>query len=175
MAIPRSYLLVAPEGAGDLLGRSLNSTDIIKKLRKINPRIVTNAPAWAAPVGGTQQLGITCLWLGEPHTGEKITSIRLGEIPEFTQLSPQGVTICKGWRAIFEKVIKSGAATKFQLEKAFGVSLEISGDDGLCRACMATNKRRKHNGGVNKACGFHEKAKNVQTALERGKDTNVHY
>lgn len=162
MAIPRTYLMVAPKDAVDLLGRAMTSDDIIKGLRQINNQIVTNAASPIKAVGATNQMGITCLWLGEPHVGEKITAMRLGTIPEHTQLSPEGVTICKGWRAIFEKVIRARAATRGQIERKFKIDLTIDGDDGLCRTCAVKNQRRAHNGGAAKRCARHDKDGNVQ-------------
>lgn len=160
--------MIAPLGEVDLLGRPMTSDDIIRGLRQINANIVTNPPSPIKQVGATNQMGITCLWLGEPYVGQKITAIRLGSIPEHTQLSPEGTTICKGWRAIFNKVIKARAATKGQIERKFKIDLTIEGDDGACRSCAAKNKRRAHNGGAAKLCAAHEKDSQVQRAAWSG-------
>ena len=173
MAVPHTYLLVPPDGeAGDFFGRGLNSSELAERLRKINPLIVTSE-VWAN--GPTQILsaqhlpGITCLWLGPA----KITSMRIGVLPEYTQQGPDGLEVCKGWRAILEKVIKCGAATRGQVEQAFGVTLALMPKSLMCQECLRRGKRRKHNGGVRQLCRFHENARLASEKLREIADGRV--
>lgn len=170
MAVPHTYLLVPPPGeAEDFFGRGIHSSDVVARLKKINPRIVTNEPVDAGRtlIPTARALpGITCLWLGEAGgTAQKITSMRIGVLPEYTQLGPDGLEVCKGWRAIFEKVIKSGAARREQIERAFGVTLALMPETLLCRECLRRGKRRKNNGGVHQNCKFHENARLMSERL----------
>lgn len=168
-----TYLLVPPDGeSGDFFGRGIHSSEIAGRLNQINPAIVTSE-TWAA--GATQITtarhlpGITCLWLGK----EKITAMRIGVLPEYTQQGPDGLEICKGWRAIFEKVISAGAASRNQIERAFGITLAPMPRSLLCQECLRKGKRRKHNGGVRQLCRFHENARLASERLREISDGRV--
>ena len=165
MSIAKTYLLCAPAGASDLLGRSLLCTDIVARLKILNPQIALweqyppelwwPGRDWAGTVWGVK----TTLWLGPPGepTSQKISAINASTVPEHTQIGPDGKSIVKGWRQIFEKVIKSGAVTRTALEAAFGVTLAYTDNDGLlCGACLKQGRRRKHNGGLLRLCRLHE-------------------
>lgn len=163
--IAKSYLLTAPAEASDLLGQTMTSGDIITKLKAINPEITVweqyaEGLWWPGKDWADTDWGVkTSLWIGPPgeETSQKITAINLGAVPEFTQIGPDGRTIVKGWRQIFEKVIKSGACSRISLERAFGVTLAyVEGTTLLCHACLRQGKRRRHNGGMLRLCKLHE-------------------
>jgi len=157
-----------------MLGRALTCGDIVARLKVINPRISLweqyppelwwPGRDWAGTDWGVK----TTLWLGPPGepTSQKISAINASTVPEHTQIGPDGKTIVKGWRQIFEKVIKSGAATRTQIEAAFGVTLDYDerADTLLCSACLRAGRRRKHNGGLLRLCRLHEQVQ--QAALD---------
>lgn len=158
MAIPKTYLMVPPPGETNPFGRGIDAQIICTRLMKINPRIRTGS---VVPIKGSvisaHDTGATCLWL-ETFAGlKKICAIRLGTVPEFTQTSPDGEEIARGWRAVFERVIRARAATREQLERAFGVSLVLTEQTVLCRACLRQGQRKPSNGGVKQLCGRHER------------------
>lgn len=135
MAVPNTYLYTAPIKLANAVGREILSGDIIKGLRRINANLCTPLPEHYEHYYPLQRAGITCLWLGRPGVGNKITAFRLGPVPEFTQLDRAGNLLCKGWRAIFYKVIRSRAATKKQVEAQFAVDLSVVGVDKSCTQC----------------------------------------
>lgn len=162
--MPKTFLLTPPAEEHNLLGRAMLCNDIVAKLKLMNSRLCLweqfppelwwPGKDWAGTDWGVK----TTLWLGLPgeENSQKISAINAGTVPEYTQEGPDGKTIVKGWRQIFEKVIKSGAVTREQIEQAFGVSLVYSDDSVLCHGCTKQGKRRKHNGGVLRLCKLHE-------------------
>lgn len=157
--LPKTYLLQAPKGAKST--RSIDSADLIRGLRELNPLI----RAWLQfpefkwwPGKGLPEGTVSSLWIGEPG-GEspKITAFTMGEIPEFTEVG-EGRIKRKGWRAIFDKVIRSKAASKEAVELKFGVHLdyEKAPDPHLCRVCLRAGEYKNHNGGAAKLCRLHD-------------------
>lgn len=162
--------MTAPDKAENQLGRTILSADIISKLHKINPSICVPQPDSFGWYPG-KSAGMTCLWNGQPNFGRKISAIHLGAVPEFTQISPEGGIIVMGWRRIFARVVKSGAATKRQIEHAFRVQLDTDGSDGLCRNCVREGFKNKHNGGALLMCDVHEATiKVVERARENQRE-----
>lgn len=160
MGIPRNPLLVPPADTDpdDLLGRSMSSADLIRGLRRINPALTVPAPC---DDNRTPRFkGITTLWIGPPFApgSTKICALHLGAIPEWSQLDPQGVLITRGWRAIFEKVVRTGAATQEQIERVFRISATRGVSDTLCGWCVREGRRVPHNHGRLKMCDLHEGA-----------------
>lgn len=146
MAVADTYLLTAPHDM-DALGRAFSHIDIIRKVKKINPRV------WADlhyPPGvwwpGIKD-GITSMYVG-PQPGvkcpltRKVTAFTPGMIAEHTQLDPEGHVVSLGWRFIFERLVKARVCRHADLEKAFGVSLDINKEDkgGLCPDCKKMGK-----------------------------------
>ena len=163
----RTYLLTPPASEGlHALGRTFMTSDLIARLKAINPRIALweQFPPelwWPGKEWQNTDWGVkSSLWLGAPGEpgSQKITAINLTMVPEFTQEGPTGETIVKGWRQIFEKVIKAGAATRAELERAFQTTLYYSDDTVLCHGCTKAGRRRRHNGGVLRLCNLHEQA-----------------
>ena len=148
MTTPRTPLLVAPPGESDLFGQTMLSTDLIRGLRRINPAIYVHQQ-------GPEHTGI---WIGQPGVdGTKfVCAFHLGAVPEWTQIDPNGKLICKGWRAIFEKVVRHGAASQRALEREFRISLDDSGASNLCGKCVRVGHRERHNGGALRMCDTHE-------------------
>ena len=133
MSAPNSYLLTAPAGSGDLLGRGIPASKIIGGLKKIDKRI------WTTKLFGEE----TCLWFGghsNKLASKKISSIAIGVVPEFTQLGPGGEVIALGWRRLFEKCIKVAKIKRAYIENAFSITLDISGEDGFCFSCKKAGK-----------------------------------
>lgn len=158
MAVPGTHILVAPSGEKDLIGRGIQASELIRKLRTLNPRIY--CPDIRDEKHIASWHGVTSLWLGEPGAnGRPICGIRLGLIPEWTQIDPDGILITKGWRAIFDKIIKARAVTQAQVEKAFAVTLGVERQDaGLCPKCTREGKREVGNGGARGMCDLHDGA-----------------
>jgi len=170
VSMAKTYLLCAPAGEHDTLGRALLCADIVTKLRRLNanitiweqypPELWWPGRDWASTDWGVK----TTLWLGQPgeETSQKISAINANVVPEHTQIGPDGQTIVKGWRQIFEKVSKSGAVTRTAIEVAFGVTLAYDEVDTLlCGACLKQGRRRKHNGGLLRLCRLHEQVMNA--------------
>lgn len=155
MMLPNTYLMCAPSDADNTFGHTMLSSHIIDTLRKLNPSICVPQPDAFGWYPG-KSAGMTCLWLGLPGTGIKISAIHLGAVPEFTQVAPDSSITIMGWRRILARVIKARAATKLQLEHAFRVQLDTDGSDGLCRRCVADGFKNRHNGGALLLCDVHE-------------------
>ncbi len=137
MAPPATYLLGQPN-ISDPFGRAIMSSDLVRGLQSINPLI----QAWEQHTPGVwypgRARGISTLWLGDPGgANRKITGFAYGAIPEFTQLGPHGDIITKGWRAIFQKVVRCKAASRKAIEIRFRVNLSLGDKDtvycGRCR------------------------------------------
>lgn len=185
MSVAKTYLMVPPPGeVKDFFGRGIDAQIICTRLQKLNPRIwVGEVVPLKGSVLSPHDPGITCLWLKRDDGSlQKISAIRLGTVPEFTQQSPDGSEVCKGWRAIFEKVIKSGAVSRERLERAFACSLQLTDQSLLCRKCLLKGVRRPHIGGVLRACRYHEAAYNAakeylaaREAIKEGKNVNVSF
>ena len=147
--------MVAPSDAPNLLGRVIQSSDLIRRLIKLNRTIfcpdindANHSESWH---------GVTSLWLGTPDGGGRpICGIRLGPVPEWTQISDEGILITKGWRAIFDKVIRSNAISRSAIEEEFGVTLsDGSRDAGLCPKCIKEGRREATDGGARGYCADH--------------------
>ncbi len=156
MTAPRTPLLVAPEGADDLLGRTMLTLDLVRGLRQVNRKL--SIPDAEDDLRTPRFKGITTLWLGPPYApgSKKICALHLGAIPEWTQLDANGMMITRGWRAIFEKVVRSGAGTRTRIERVFRVNLSESSDNVLCAKCVREGRRERHNGGARHMCDLHE-------------------
>jgi hypothetical protein len=148
---------------------------MLRGLQKINP----NIRAWDQHTWGLwwpgKARGISTLWIGDPGGANvKITAFNYGAIPEFTQLAPGGDIIAKGWRAIFEKVVRSKAATTLQLEKEFRINLELGDRDtvycGRCRNFGQFVKSENASG----LCNMHQSIrKNVLKMKARQKHRRI--
>ena len=157
MAAPKTPLMVAPAGATDRVGKAIPSSVLLDKLAKLNPRLFCPDANDAGHIEGWH--GVTSLWMGTPGSGRPICGIKLGVIPEWTMVDERGVMVSKGWRAIFDKVIKAGGARREDLERAFGVSLGDAGVDArLCRACVREGRQMASNGGAANMCDLHDGA-----------------
>lgn len=154
--IPKTYLLTAPDLA-DGLGQSMLSTDLIRGLQIANSRIAVPAPTQAL----YGRSGHTAIWLGEPKKpGSKmICAFHAGAIPEWTQLAPDGVVIARGWRAILDRCINVGVASRARLEQIFRVNLEVEGRTADCPKCAREGKRVRANGAAG-MCDAHTQAFN---------------
>ena len=133
MAVPNSYLLTAPEGSGDLLGRGIPSRTLLDGLKKVDKRI------WTTSLFGEE----TCIWRGEAGNKEnskKLSSVPIGVVPEFTQLTPDGLVFALGWRRILEKCVNFGGLNRGHVENAIGVTLTVEGHDGFCWSCKKAGK-----------------------------------
>ncbi len=138
MAPPNTMLLGSPSVNDDPFGTPIISSDMVSGLRKINPDIYSQEQhTWGLWYPGKAR-GITTLWVASSDgTSRKISAYNYGAIPEFTQIGPHGDIIAKGWRAIFEKVVRCKAASRKAIEKKFRVNLELGDPDtvycGKCR------------------------------------------
>src|SRR3990167_7337475 len=164
--IPKTHLLVAPSTERDLIGRTIPSSELIRGLIKLNPSLFCPDIKDEKHIEGWG--GVTSLWLGQPDGGGRpICGIKLGLIPEWTQIDERGVLITKGWRAIFDRVVKSGAVRQTQIEMAFNVTLGLGeADANLCLGCTREGRREPTNGGVRRMCDIHDGA---YTAAARAK------
>lgn len=146
--IERTPLLVAPASADSLIGAAMPSAELTRGLQRANPRLYVF----------DQDRAHSGVWLGKPGAPGTIfiCAFHLGLVPEWTQIDESGRLIRKGWRAIFEKVIRSGATTRPALERIFRVSLATGHATYLCSRCVKEGNRNTHNGGKNNLCDFHE-------------------
>jgi len=142
MAQPKTYMMVSPD-KDNIVGTAILSDDLIRGLLKANPSFVIptpdSYPGWYPGKGA----GMTCIWLGQPppaEGGKKVCGFHLGRIPEYTQVGLDGTIRRRGWRAIFERVMTTGFATKRSLEQIFRVSLEYDGKSPWCSRCARTGK-----------------------------------
>ena len=148
---------------------------MIKGLSRLNARIRTweQLPDYHWWPG--REKGVSCLWLGEPGgKSTKISACTHGPFTEFTQLSPDGGIMAKGWRGIFEAVIKCGGATRMSLEKEFKVDLGIdhNASTGYCEGCMKMGIKAKGHG-VRNMCNMHSQLeKNVEKALDSKREAD---
>lgn len=167
MAAPNTPLLVAPADAPNALGQVFPSSELIARLIKLNRRIFCPDINDANHIESWH--GVTSLWLGTPDGGGKpICGIRLGLIPEWTQLSSEGILITKGWRAIFDKVIRSGAISRSRLESEFGVTLVYGkADANLCPKCVREGRREPSDGGVRGFCATHSQVYDTAASAKR--------
>lgn len=151
-----THLLVAPSDATDLFGQGIASSDLIRRLIKINPALFCPDIKDDKHIEGWQ--GVTSLWLGHPEGGGRpLCGIKLGMIPEWTQIDEKGILITKGWRAIFEKIIRARAVTRLQVETEFAVTLgDGERDTKLCSRCVREGKREASNGGARGFCDTHD-------------------
>jgi len=141
MSVPDTYLLTVPDIKDDPFGRCISSTEMVRKLKKINPLILC-ADQFSSDVWYPgKSLGGTCLWYGEiGGKKRKICAIRHGPIPEWTQLDEKGEIITRGWRDLFKRVVKYGKVSQHDIESSFGVSLAIGEADTFCSWCRKGNK-----------------------------------
>lgn len=144
-------------------GQTLMSADIIKGLRRINSNIVVPLPEHYNHWYPYQKEGATCLWLGRPGEGQKITAFHLGAVPEWTLVgkdpgAKDARILKKGWRAIFDRVIKSRAASRRQIEREFRVSLVYQGKERICPRCFKEGVRRASDS-AGLLCYSHERAR----------------
>ena len=170
--LPSSYLLTAPDDLINPLGMGMYSSDLIKGLQRCNRKVVVPMPehyeamGWRYPNMST---GWTCIWIGPPpfenmagrpkyKNAKKVCSIRLGYVPEFTQLDEDGELIARGWRDIQRRFIMAGGAEKHRVEQVFEVHLDYEGDDGKCLLCARANLSSKANGRT-QLCDEHEEAR----------------
>ena len=163
MSIPLTPLLCAPSDADNVLGTTISGFDIVRGLRIVNPRICVPDSSTFASFPG-----MTSLWLGEPWAkGSKyLGAFHLGAVPEFTQIGPDGKMIAKGWRSIFDRIIKNRLATQAAIERVFRINLDYAGTDSLCVRCAREGIRRDHDGGARKMCAIHN---DVYAGVERSK------
>lgn len=140
-------LLVAPD-ATDTVGRALNTTDFLARLRLLNPRLYVHTQ-------GPQHSGV---WLGVPGTpgARFLGAVTLGLIPEWTQVDACGQMTRKGWRAVLVKIVRAGAATQDRVNAVFGADLARGITSALCRRCVREGRREVHNGGEARLCPSHD-------------------
>jgi len=136
MSVPDTYLLTVPDIKDDPFGRCFASTEILRKLKKINPLILASDQFSSSIWYPGKSLGGFCLWYGEiSGMKKKICAMRHGPVPEWTQLDDKGEIITTGWRDVFKRVVNFGAARALDIERSFGIDLGISGKDSYCSWC----------------------------------------
>lgn len=133
--LPTTPLLVAPSDAIDTLGTGMLHRDLIRGLRNANPNLCIPDPStWEGWYPG-RAAGMTSIWWGQPPHAPKICAFHLGVLPEFTQVTPDGI-LRRGWRDVLARVIKIGAASRESLERQFKVSLLTGAPDTkACSIC----------------------------------------
>lgn len=154
MSVPGNYLLTPPRGERDPWGNSMHSSSLIKGLQQVNGSICVPQPndtrSWLrvmAHYGGDGETSSTCIWLGDPKHGRKVTAFHLGMVPEWTQVGPpeppmypSGRIIRRGWRNILQRCEKHGVASRRELERIFRVNLDIGPPDQSCQNCRMDGK-----------------------------------
>ena len=126
--VPSTYLLTSPD-MENAVGRTMMFSTLRAGLQKANPRITIPSPREFSMATGFD--GLTAIWSAPPpRTGDPpngsflITSVRAGVIPEWTTIRPDGTVQSKGWRAIFEKIIRARVVSQARLEYIFNVQLD---------------------------------------------------
>jgi hypothetical protein len=157
MAVPNTYLRTAPGDLEQTFGQGIMSATLIEGLQRINPQIRIPMPEHFTSWYPAQKEGVTCLWLGTPGVGKKLCALRLGLIPEWTQLDADGQWMIRGWRSVFERVMRMRAATARQIEAQFHVVLETDGEDGSCVDCRREGHIRVAEG--QRRCAPHRSVK----------------
>ncbi len=156
MTMPATYLHVAPsESSADSLGSAIDARVMIKKLQKLNGRISFMQQFGDVWYPG-KATGGTCMWLGEPGgRSVKITAFNMGQVPEFTLLAADGNIILKGWRAIFDRVIRVAKVKRADIERAFSITLEAGEEDRICQQCVRSHGKIIKVYGKDLLCNFH--------------------
>ena len=158
MPLPNTYLLGAPSDARNPFGEGMLSSDIIRGLKQANGNVVVPLPEHYERWYPGKKGGITCVWVGPPGapTSVKVCALRLGMVPEFTQLDAAGDIIDLGWRAVLEKAIRARVASRRRLERIFKVNLNHDGKDKDCAWCRkegVVGVTASHGSGL---CDIHE-------------------
>lgn len=161
MAVPTTPLMCAPSALGDVMGRAIMSADMVRGLKKMDSRIWADEVYTPGVWYPGKSTGATCLWYGVPGSrirSKKITGFIPGAIPEFTQISPEGLIVTKGWRQIFKKLLQMvKTINQSHLENKFKVSLDIGPDDIMCPRCRKAGKMVRSNN-ASGLCDVHENA-----------------
>lgn len=139
--IPATHLLTPPD-ALDAFGSGMSSSELIRKLQRANPKVCVPSPH--AYVNDGPAASGTGLWLGPPkEPGSKfICGMDCGQIPEWTQVDPDGRIIIRGWRAILQRCIDADVASRETLEAIFQTSLLVGRKSRFCPRCA---KRKQWN------------------------------
>lgn len=147
MSAPGNYLLTAPAGEKNPFGTPMHSTELIRGLQRVDPRVCVPMPRdpklWLKSVqhlGGDGSTDMTCIWIGDPKHGQKVAAFHLGQIPEWTQVAPDGRILRRGWRNILQRCEKAGIGSRRQLEAEFKVNLDVGPPDQSCQRCRADGK-----------------------------------
>jgi hypothetical protein len=172
MPIPRTPILCAPSNAISPLGTGMPSSDLIKGLRVLNPRIYIPMPEHYREWYPGQRAGQTCIWLGHPAAegSDKICAFHLGMIPEWTQVGPDKVMIARGWRSILDLCIRRRVAAKRAVERVFNVRMDIDGKDGLCRICRKDGLKSPVDGKADVCVAHRHAAMNLNQHRENKKE-----
>lgn len=154
--IPNTFLLTPPDQL-DAFGRGMASADLIRGLRLANPDICVPSPH-AYVNGGPAATG-TGIWIGYPHApGSKfVCGMDCGQIPEWTQMAPDGRVIIRGWRAILQKCITTNVAPRRTLERIFKADLLLARRGRFCSRC-ARKKEWKPAYAASGLCDDHDAA-----------------
>jgi hypothetical protein len=163
MTIPKTPLFTAPaDSEPGAMGTAIDAHDIITKLRQLNPDIYVWQQFPEHTWWPGKARGITCMWIGDPGgVSRKITAFNMGPVPEFTQIDGDGNIIVKGWRAIFQRVIRTGAAKRHQIEQVFRVNLEVGENEPICDYCLRAHGRITKVANKERLCNFHLGSKRI--------------
>lgn len=158
MSLPKTRLLVAPSDALDPFGNGMHSSDLLKGLRRISLNFNMPLPEHYSHWYPGAVFDMTTLWYGRPHDkdSKKICAIKLGVIPEFTQVDSDGYIIDYGWRALLRRCVRAKVATKYAIERQFSISLDEDAVDPDCPQCLQDGIRgvkAEHKSGM---CDTHE-------------------
>lgn len=170
MSLKQTYLLSAPSDADNPLGVTMTSQDLIKGLRRCNAKLSVPDPS-VFPWYPLKASGHTTLWYGEPFKGRKITVFRLGPIPEWTQIGPDGLIIARGWRSVLSRVIRSRAVSKHTIEHVFKINMDVCEQDDACPQCRREGLGIVLATSASGMCDTHDHAlKQIQKAKRAKKD-----
>lgn len=161
MPLPNTALLVAPSDMTDPFGAGMHSTILLAGLRRLNNNITAPLPEHYTHWYPGAAYDMTTLWVGKPHSpeGKKICALRLGVLPEFTQVDSDGYIIDKGWRAILRKCVRCRAVTKHAVERQFKIDLDSDGRDPDCPGCIQLGHRGVKGEHASGLCDTHEYAR----------------
>lgn len=175
MSQPRTYMYVAPGGSTSRFGQSILSSTLIAGLQRLDSRLQIPMPSSIPHWYPGKDVGQTCIWLGEPSKPKsiKVCAFHLGAVPEYTQVAENGMIMARGWRSIFEQVMRRTAITRTALEREFRVRLEHDGTDGYCAKCAKVGHRVKADSARN-LCSVHAAAQQAAVKSVAGRQMIRH-
>ena len=172
MGVPQTYLMTIPDIKGDPFGRAISSADLVRGLKKIDPRIVAYEQYSPGVWYPGKFCGASCLWFYGPKGRAKISAFIPGPIPEWTQLDGKAI-FNKGWREIFRCVIKYAKVRPLAIERQFHIDLGIDGTTRYCTRCLRHGEYIEVHS-ASRLCNLHMRVNKRVWLASQFKDENAY-